>query len=167
MAATNTRISIQHDDFSLDQEAALLRAGGRDTGAIATFTGLVRDTHEGQEVSALFLEHYPGMTERSLEAIVAEARSRWPLLAVAVIHRIGLLQAGDQIVFVGVSSAHRQAAFLACEFIMDYLKTRAPFWKKSMQADGEHWVEARQSDASASERWQSQNIADEHLGTTD
>lgn len=166
MAASGMKISIQHEDFSLDQEAALLRAG-RDTGAIATFTGLVRDSDGEQAVNALFLEHYPGMTERSLEGIVAQAQSRWPLLAVSVVHRIGLLRAGEQIVFVGVSSAHREAAFQACEFIMDYLKTRAPFWKKSMQADGDHWVEARSADARASARWQAAGAADEHLGTTD
>lgn len=166
MTATGMKISIQHEDFSLDQEATLLRAG-RDTGAIATFTGLVRDSEGKQSVNALFLEHYPGMTERSLEAIITQAQSRWPLLAVSVIHRIGLLRAGEQIVFVGVSSTHREAAFQACEFIMDYLKTRAPFWKKSMQADGDHWVEARSTDTTASARWQTPGMLDEHLGTTD
>jgi molybdopterin synthase catalytic subunit len=146
-------ISVQQEDFSLEHEAGLLRGRSANTGALVTFTGLVRDIHEGAEVTALFLEHYPGMTETSLQEIVAQARARWPLQAITVIHRIGLLQAGAQIVFVGVTSAHRHAAFTACEFIMDYLKTRAPFWKKSMQADGEHWVEARSSDEAATGRW--------------
>ena len=151
-----TDIRIQPEDFSLQEEANRLRSMKPDTGALVTFTGLVRDFSEGQKVEALFLEHYPGMTERSLQAIADEAASRWPLEAVTIIHRIGRLAAGAQIVFVGVSSAHRQAAFSACEFLMDYLKTRAPFWKKSFHEDGAHWVEAKASDLEASKRWESE-----------
>jgi molybdopterin synthase catalytic subunit len=146
-------IRVQQDDFSVQQETDKLRAAGNNVGAVASFSGLVRDMHEGTEVQALFLEHYPGMTERSLKAITDEAQQRWPLLGITVIHRIGELKAGEQIVLVAVSSAHRKAAFSACEFIMDYLKTRAPFWKKCLQADGAHWVEAKESDTEASARW--------------
>lgn len=146
-------IRVQQADFNIQHETEQLRSLSNNTGAVVTFTGLVRDLHEGVEVQALFLEHYPGMTERSLQAIAAEAQQRWPLLGITIIHRIGELVAGEQIVFVAVSSAHRQAAFSACEFIMDYLKTRAPFWKKCRQADGEHWVEAKESDTAASARW--------------
>jgi molybdopterin synthase catalytic subunit len=152
MCAAKTRISVQFADFSLKHEAEALRSDNG-VGAIVTFSGLVRDMHEDRSVSGLFLEHYPGMTEKSLQAIAQEAQDRWPLLAVTIIHRIGELKAGDQIVFVGVSSAHRSAAFSACEFLMDFLKTRAPFWKKSLQKDGEHWVEAKDSDEAAAERW--------------
>jgi len=152
MSACKLNISVQFADFSLKHEAEALRLDNT-VGAIVTFSGLVRDMHDGQVVNGLFLEHYPGMTERSLHTIAAEAQERWPLLAITIIHRIGELKAGDQIVFVGVSSSHRSAAFAACEFIMDYLKTRAPFWKKSLQADGECWVDARESDTAASERW--------------
>lgn len=160
MNACKLKIAVQSADFSLEQEAEALRIGnssgrtsGHPVGAIVTFTGLVRDMHGDQHVTGLFLEHYPGMTEKSLHAIAAEAQTRWPLLALTIIHRIGELKAGDQIVFVGVSSAHRSAAFAACDFVMDYLKTRAPFWKKSLQAGGEHWVDAKASDTTASERW--------------
>lgn len=147
-------IRVQRGDFGLQAEAERLRALGSNTGALVTFTGLVRDLHDGGKVEALTLEHYPGMTEKSLRAIADEAAARWPLLGLIIIHRIGRLQATEQIVFVGVSSAHRQAAFSACEFVMDYLKTRAPFWKKCHAADGEHWVEAKDSDAGAAARWQ-------------
>lgn len=150
----NVRISVQQADFSLEQEAAGLRERSSNTGALVTFTGLVRDLHGGTEVTGLFLEHYPGMTERSLADIVVQAQARWPLQAVTVIHRIGLLQAGAQIVFVGVSSAHRHAAFAACEFIMDYLKTRAPFWKKEERPAGARWVDARDSDEAALAKWE-------------
>jgi molybdopterin synthase catalytic subunit len=118
-------IKIQLEDFSLEREAKLLREQSSNTGALVTFSGLVRDLHEGEEVTGLYLEHYPGMTEKSLAAIAQQAQSRWPLQGVTIIHRIGQLQAGEQIVFVGVSSAHRHAAFAACDFIMDYLKTEA------------------------------------------
>ena len=146
-------ISVRQADFSLEEEAKRLRAGNS-TGALVTFSGLVRDMHENEEVEALFLEHYPAMTEASLQAIAAAAAERWPLQAISIIHRIGTLHAGEQIVFVGVASAHRAAAFSACEFLMDYLKTRAPFWKKSLQAGKESWVEAKTSDAKAAQRWQ-------------
>lgn len=160
------KISIQSEDFSVDEECALLRAGNRDIGALATFSGLVREMDEAVEsveseqreereekVSSLFLEHYPGMTEKSLRKIAEAADQRWPLLDITIIHRIGELQVGEQIVLVVVSSMHRQAAFAACSFIMDFLKTQAPFWKKSRSRDSEHWVEAKQSDSQAVERW--------------
>lgn len=147
-------VRVQREDFSLQAESDLLRALSSNTGAVVTFSGLVRDLHDGVKVRALTLEHYPGMTEKSLQAIAQEAATRWPLQGLIIIHRIGELQATEQIVFVGVSSAHRQAAFSACEFVMDYLKTRAPFWKKCHAADGEYWVDAKQSDDSAALRWQ-------------
>jgi molybdopterin synthase catalytic subunit len=151
----NPDIRVQQADFSHEQEVAALRARGGVVGAIVTFTGLVRDLESGIGVQGLYLEHYPGMTEKSLRKIVDEAAERWPLYDATVIHRIGQLHAAEQIVFVGVSSAHRHAAFAACEFIMDYLKTRAPFWKKSLREDGEFWVDAKDSDTTASERWNS------------
>lgn len=157
MSNCRVHISVQFADFSLKHEAEALRLGNQ-VGAIVTFSGLVRDMHDDQQVTGLFLEHYPGMTEKSLQAIAAEAQARWPLLALTIIHRIGELKAGDQIVFVGVSSAHRGAAFAACEFLMDYLKTRAPFWKKSIQANGECWVDAKESDTAASERWRQAGV---------
>lgn len=153
MSPCKPRIVVQNGDFSLQQEAAALRERGA-TGAVVTFTGLVRDMHDDRRVSGLYLEHYPGMTEKSLHEIASEACARWPLQALTIIHRVGELQAGEQIVFVGVGSAHRHSAFAACDFLMDYLKTRAPFWKKSLQEDGGHWVEAKDSDAAAAERWQ-------------
>jgi Molybdopterin converting factor, large subunit len=148
-------IRVQTEDFSHEAEVARLRERGGAVGAIVTFTGLVRDLDADVAVHGLFLEHYPGMTEKSLHKIALEAAERWPLLDVTIIHRIGHLEATAQIVFVGVSSAHRHAAFSACEFIMDFLKTRAPFWKKSLRSDGEEWVEAKDSDVAASQRWQS------------
>jgi len=123
-------------------------------GAIVTFSGLVRDLEGDKQVQSLVLEHYPGMTETSLEKIVQEASERWPVIDTTVIHRVGELKAAEQIVFVAVASLHRQAAFSACEFIMDYLKTRAPFWKKCRDENGENWVEAKDSDEQASQRWQ-------------
>lgn len=146
-------VLVHHEDFSVQTETEKLRAIGNNTGAVVTFSGLVREMHDGNLVEALYLEHYPGMTEKSLAAIAQEAAERWPLQGVSIIHRIGELLAGDQIVFVGVSSAHRKAAFAACEFIMDFLKTRAPFWKKCREANSEYWVEAKQSDDQAAERW--------------
>lgn len=146
------RIAVQEEDFSIEAEGRELQSL-QNVGALVTFSGLVREDHEGQKIDALFLEHYAGMTERSLEAIAREAASRWPLHAVTIIHRIGTLRPGEQIVFVGVSSAHRAAAFSACEFLMDYLKTRAPFWKKCMLAGQSFWVEAKGSDSDAAERW--------------
>ncbi|GAL07577.1 molybdenum cofactor biosynthesis protein MoaE [Photobacterium aphoticum] len=145
-------ISVQFDDFSVADEYAAL-SQGTDAGAVVTFIGKVRDFNQGDSVTGLSLEHYPGMTEKSLAAIVDEAKTRWPLLKVRVIHRVGDLALGDQIVFVGVTSAHRGAAFQACEFIMDYLKTRAPFWKKEQTPDESRWVDARETDTSAADRW--------------
>ncbi len=145
------RISVQPEDFDVGAEIAALQAGG-DVGAVASFVGCVR---ADGGVAALALEHYPGMTEASIAAIVAEARQRWPLLGVRVIHRVGKLPVGARIVLVAVAAAHRGAAFAACEFVMDYLKTRAPFWKKAFTAQGDHWVEARSSDDAAAARWQS------------
>lgn len=147
------RIAVQQQDFSLEAEAQALR-GLPNVGALVTFSGLVRELHDEARVDGLFLEHYPGMTERSLQAMAEEAARRWPLHAITIIHRIGTLLAGEQIVFVGVSSAHRAAAFSACEFLMDYLKTRAPFWKKCLQADKTFWVDAKDSDDEAARRWQ-------------
>ncbi len=147
-------VSIQEEDFSAaDLESDLLRAGGPATGACVAFTGYVRGANTGDAVSAMELEHYPGMTEKSIAAIAGEAFGRWPLGAVRVIHRVGRLLPGERIVYVGVAAAHRREAFAACEFIMDYLKTRAPFWKKETTDRGERWVEARSSDTSAAERW--------------
>ena len=148
------RILVQRDDFSLAEEYGRL-ATRPDSGAIVTFVGKVRDFNQGEHVKGLALEHYPGMTEKALAAIVQEARARWPLQECTLIHRIGELLLGDQIVLVAVSSAHREAAFEACHFIMDFLKTRAPFWKKELIADGvQRWVEARASDDAALARWQ-------------
>ena len=143
-------VSVQAEDFDLGAEVAAL--SGDNVGAVASFVGRVRGGAQ-DGVSAMTLEHYPGMTEKSLQKILQEAQQRWPLGAVTVIHRIGELKPGDQIVFVGVTSSHRAAAFAACEFIMDYLKTRAPFWKKCLLGQSEHWVEAKDSDHKASERW--------------
>ena len=149
-------VSVQEADFDVGAETAALSAGRLDVGAVATFVGLVRAdklSGAGSEVSAMTLEHYPGMTEKSLEAIIAEAGARWQLQGVRVIHRFGRLLPGDRIVFVGVASAHRGDAFAACEFIMDYLKTRAPFWKKEDTPEGGRWVDAREADDSAAARW--------------
>jgi molybdopterin synthase catalytic subunit len=146
-------ISIQFADFSLEHETSLLRSRGNNVGAIVTFSGLVRDIHGDESVRGLYLEHYPGMTQMCLLDIARQAQARWPLLGITIIHRIGELQAGAQIVFVGVSSEHRSAAFAACDFLMDYLKTQAPFWKKSLQANSEQWVEAKESDLVSSKRW--------------
>ncbi|HIF9341772.1 TPA: molybdopterin synthase catalytic subunit MoaE [Photobacterium damselae] len=145
-------ISVQFEDFSVADEYEKL-AQGTEAGAVVTFIGKVRDFNQGDSVTGLSLEHYPGMTEKALSEIVEQARARWPLLQVRVIHRVGDLDLGDQIVFVGVSSAHRGAAFEACEFIMDYLKTRAPFWKKEQTPEESRWVDARESDTSAADRW--------------
>jgi len=146
-------IRVQREDFDVGAEIAALRAGNRRIGAIASFVGTVRELNEGQGVAAMTLEHHPGMTERALEAICAQARERWDLYDVLVIHRYGPLEPGDQIVLVVVASAHRGEAFAACEFVMDYLKTQAPFWKKERTGQGERWVEARASDDEAASRW--------------
>ncbi|PSW21082.1 molybdopterin synthase catalytic subunit MoaE [Photobacterium sanctipauli] len=145
-------ISVQFEDFSVADEYEQL-AQGTDAGAVVTFVGKVRDFNQGDAVTGLSLEHYPGMTEKSLAEIVEQATARWPLLKTRVIHRVGDLALGDQIVFVGVTSAHRGAAFEACEFIMDYLKTRAPFWKKEQTPEESRWVDARETDTSAADRW--------------
>ncbi|WP_305829772.1 molybdopterin synthase catalytic subunit MoaE [Photobacterium leiognathi] len=145
-------ISVQFDDFSVADEYAKL-SEGTEAGAVVTFIGKVRDFNQGDAVTGLSLEHYPGMTEKSLQEIVDQAHQRWPLLKTRVIHRVGDLALGDQIVFVGVTSAHRGAAFEACEFIMDYLKTRAPFWKKEQTREQSRWVDARETDTSAADRW--------------
>ena len=139
--------------FDPGAELNALHAAQLGIGAVVGFVGYVRDFNDGQEVSGMFLEHYPGMTEKALAAIVADAEQRWPLLRVEVVHRVGELPPGEPIVFVGTASAHRQAAFDACNFIMDYLKTRAPFWKKETTSSGERWVEGRCSDQAAAERW--------------
>jgi molybdopterin synthase catalytic subunit len=148
-----SEITIQHTDFDAGIEIAQLRAASNNIGAVASFVGVVSEHNENAEIHSLTLEYYPGMTEKSIAAIIAEAKDRWPLLAVKVIHRIGELQSGDQIVFVGVASRHRGAAFSACDFIMDFLKMKAPFWKKERTVAGERWVDARCSDTEASTRW--------------
>ncbi|MCE0731495.1 molybdopterin synthase catalytic subunit MoaE [Halomonas sp. G15] len=147
-------IRVQEAPFDAGTEQQALLAGRTDIGAVVSFTGLVRDFNERPEVTALTLEHYPGMTESALEAIVEEAQGRWPLDAVRVIHRVGRLTPGDPIVLVVVASAHRRAAFEACDFIMDYLKTRAPFWKKEHASDGDYWVSERHSDHADARRWE-------------
>ncbi len=146
-------ISIQTEDFDCAAEYAALRDSGAGTGAIATFTGLVRDSGDKQDVSGLFLEHYPGMTEQVIAGLIEEASQRWDVRKARVIHRVGRLQLQEQIVFVGVCSAHRGDAFAACEFIMDALKTSAPFWKKELSEAGEHWVEQKASDVARGEAW--------------
>lgn len=146
-------VSVQTQDFDAGAEIAALRADPS-VGAIVTFVGTVRDINEGEAVASMTLEHYPGMTEKALAGIVDEARRRWTLNAVRVIHRTGALRALDQIVFVGVAGRHRGECFAACEFIMDYLKTQAPFWKKEATGRGERWVEARESDDDAVRRWE-------------
>lgn len=146
-------VRVQTDDFDAAHEIAALRGRDARVGAVAAFVGLVRDVNEATAVATLELEHYPGMTEKALCGIVAEAKSRWRIYDATVIHRVGELKPTDQIVLVAVSSAHRGEAFAACEFIMDYLKTRAPFWKKERTPAGERWVEARESDDEAAARW--------------
>ncbi|MEX1033267.1 MAG: molybdopterin synthase catalytic subunit MoaE [Cellvibrionaceae bacterium] len=148
-------IRIQQKDFDSGEEYRALRARSRSPGAIVTFCGLVRDVSDRQSITAMELEHYPGMTEKSLEETLEQARQRWQVDGATIIHRIGKLLPEEQIVFVGVSSAHRREAFAACEFIMDFLKTRAPFWKKEFTANGSHWVEAKNTDAEAAQRWRS------------
>ena len=146
-------VIIQQDDFNLSDEVNLLEQGNDIDGAVVTFTGRVRNKNEGLNVNALTLEHYPGMTEKSLKKIIVEAKPRWDIGRVKVIHRIGKLAIGDQIVFVGVTSKHRKDAFAANEFIMDYLKVNAPFWKKELTEDGEHWLDAKSSDSNKAEQW--------------
>ena len=146
-------VRVQTDDFDAGRELALLRDGNRAVGAVAAFIGTVRDVNADASVASMTLEHYPGMTEKALTAIVDEAKARWDLADALVIHRVGALKPADQIVLVAVTSAHRGAAFAACEFIIDYLKTRAPFWKREDTPEGARWVEARGSDDDAAARW--------------
>ncbi|MCW1965060.1 molybdopterin synthase catalytic subunit MoaE [Polynucleobacter sp.] len=146
-------IRIQEKDFDISAEIAALRKGDARVGAVASFLGTVRDMNDGSQVQEMVLEHYPGMTEKALEEIASQAKARWDIYDTLVIHRIGPLLPEDQIVLVVVTSAHRGEAFAACEFIMDYLKTAAPFWKKENTAEGARWVDARVSDDIALERW--------------
>lgn len=146
-------VRVQPQDFDIGAEIATLRKGNAKIGAIASFIGLVRDINEGDQVATMTLEHYPGMTEKALEEIVAQAKSRWDVYDALVVHRVGRLLPLDQIVLVVVTSAHRGDAFAACEFLMDYLKTQAPFWKKEDTEKGARWVDARESDDAAAARW--------------
>ena len=146
-------VRVQTADFDIGAEIAAMRRGNPKVGAVASFIGVVRDLNEGDRVAEMTLEHYPGMTEKALEKIVAETRSRWDIYDALVVHRVGTLKPGDQIVLVVVTGAHRSEAFDACEFLMDYLKTRAPFWKKEQTPAGARWVEARESDDAAADRW--------------
>jgi len=146
-------VRVQVEDFDVAHEIAQLRAGNAKVGAVAAFIGIVRDLNDAAAVRTLTLEHYPGMTEKALTAIVAEAKERWDVYDALIVHRVGKLEPTDQIVLAAVSSAHRGDAFAACEFIMDYLKTKAPFWKKEDTPSGERWVEARASDDDAAARW--------------
>ncbi len=146
-------VRVQTGDFDAGVEMTAMRRGNPKIGAIASFVGVVRDLNEGAEVAEMTLEHYPGMTEKALEKIVAEARARWDIYDALVVHRVGTLKPTDQIVLVVVASAHRGEAFQACEFLMDYLKTRAPFWKKEKTPDGGRWVDARKVDDAAADRW--------------
>ncbi|MBB6254164.1 molybdopterin synthase catalytic subunit MoaE [Nitrospirillum iridis] len=146
-------IRVQAEDFDVGAELAALSDGNTAVGGVASFVGLVRDVAGGDAVSAMTLEHYPGMTERQLAAIEAEARTRWPLDAVLIIHRHGRLLPGDRIVLAACASAHRAAAFEACWFLMDWLKTKAPFWKREETADGDRWVSAKEEDEAAADRW--------------
>jgi molybdopterin synthase catalytic subunit len=146
-------VRVQTQDFDAGLELAQLRRARKDVGAVVSFIGQVRDFNEGDTVSQLSLEHYPGMTEKALAAIAAQAQSRWDIVDTLIIHRVGTLQPLDQIVLVAVSGAHRGEAFKACEFIMDALKTEAPFWKKEVTASGERWLDAKDSDDVARERW--------------
>lgn len=146
-------VRLQTDDFDAGFEIDQIRKACKHVGAVVSFVGQVRDINEGDEVSHLTLEHYPGMTEKSLEAIVKQAKARWNIIDMLIIHRVGTLQPCDQIVMVAVSGGHRGEAFSACEFVMDYLKTEAPFWKKEATASGERWLEAKSSDDDARERW--------------
>ena len=149
-------VSVQGEPFDFCAIQDELRASNPEIGAIVTFIGLMRDINQGDRVSSMTLEHYPGMTEKALEKILREADERWDLLGIRVVHRVGPLQPLDPIVFVGVASTHRGEAFQACEFVIDYLKTRAPFWKKEQTAEGGRWVDARESDSAAEERWEAE-----------
>ena len=150
---TSPRVSIQTQDFDVSAELAALRAQDARVGAVCCFVGTVRDRNEGDAVASMELEHYPGMTEKSIEAMIDAAHQRFDIFGARVIHRVGLLQPLDQIVMVAVTSAHRGESFQACEFLMDYLKTQAPFWKKEATPEGAHWVDARVSDDAALAKW--------------
>jgi molybdopterin synthase catalytic subunit len=147
------RVRIQPGDFDLSAEISALRDGDGSIGAVASFVGTVRDRNDGSDISGMELEHYPGMTEPAIEAMIDEAAQRFHILGARVVHRVGLLQPGDQIMMVAVASAHRAEAFQACEFLMDYLKTQAPFWKKEHTPQGARWVDARVADDAALARW--------------
>lgn len=149
----SSRVSIQTEDFDLNAEVLALRSQDARVGAVCAFVGTVRDRNDGQSVSTMELEHYPGMTEKAIEAMIEEAFRRFDICGARVIHRVGLLQPLDQIVLVAVTSAHRGESFQACEFLMDYLKTQAPFWKKEQTPEGARWVDARVSDDAALARW--------------
>lgn len=153
---SNDTVRVQPEDFAIGDEIALLRTRSKSLGAIASFIGLMRDFNDDATILEMSLEHYPGMTERALENIAQQAKKRWQVDDIVIIHRIGKFKPGDQIVLVLTTSAHRGAAFSACEFVMDYLKTKAPFWKKELTSDGERWVESRASDVDASNRWDTQ-----------
>ncbi len=155
-----SRIHVQQEPIDIAAEQETLWRGRPQVGALVTFVGLMRDINEGVGVSAMTLEHYPGMTEKALDGIAAEAASRWKLEGIRIVHRVGLLRPQDPIVFVGVTSRHRGDAFRACEFLIDYLKTRAPFWKKETTVEGDRWVEARDCDDAAAGRWQAQESPD-------
>ena len=146
-------ITVQPERFDPGELQQRLLGSDAAEGAVATFTGYARSSNNGRAVDTLFIEHYPGMTERSIRATLEEACARWPVISAGVVHRVGQLAPGDPIVWVGVSSAHRAASFSACEFVMDYLKTRAPFWKKESGPEGQAWVAARDSDAERARRW--------------
>ena len=150
---TSPRVAIQTHDFDLQQEIAALRAGDTRIGAVCSFIGTVRDRNDGSDVSSMELEHYPGMTEKAIEAMIDAAHERFDILGARVVHRVGLLQPLDQIMMVAVVSAHRGQSFQACEFLMDYLKTQAPFWKKERTPEGARWVDARVADDAALARW--------------
>lgn len=148
-----TRVAIQTHDFDLAQEIATLRAEDPRVGAVCSFVGTVRDRNDGSAVASMELEHYPGMTEKAIEAMIDEAQRRFDILGARIVHRVGLLQPRDQIMMVAVVSAHRGQSFQACEFLMDYLKTQAPFWKKEQTPEGARWVDARVADDQALARW--------------
>ncbi|WP_426318535.1 molybdenum cofactor biosynthesis protein MoaE [Pseudoduganella sp. R-43] len=148
-----SEVRIQEEDFDLSHEVAQLRAGNAKVGAIVSFVGTVRDLNEDAAVAEMELEHYPGMTEQSIQAIIDQAKARWPIYGALVIHRVGPLKPMDQIVLVAVTSPHRGEGFSACEFIIDYLKTEAPFWKKEQTPEGARWVDARTSDDDALKKW--------------
>lgn len=146
-------VSVQQQDFDPQDVVKALTQGRADIGAVVSFVGLVRDTAQAETISAMELEHYPGMTEKALQAILDQANKRWQLQGASIIHRVGKLAPADQIVMVAVAAAHRGEAFQACEFIIDYLKTKAPFWKKEYTVNGAHWVDARDTDDTAVKRW--------------